>query len=102
MVHIKNRISDFSIFIGIAVIVLYFQTSFSIRYIHVAVLCGMPILFEAANNKRHGKLFCLSLFAFAVPHFIYQIRQFTGLGYFESMERIFVTNLVTMLSGGGL
>jgi uncharacterized membrane protein YGL010W len=98
----KEPISDFAIFTTVAVVVLYFQTTFSIRYIHIAVLCGLPLLFDATKDKKYGGLFGLSLYAFAAPHIIYQIRQFTGLGYFEDIKRVFVTNLVTMLSEGGV
>ena len=102
MAHSKNGISDFSFFMTVAIVVLYFQTTFSIRYIHIAVLCGLPLLFAAARDKKYGRLFSLSLYVFAAPHIIYQIRQFVGLGYFEDVKRIFVTNLVTMLSEGGI
>ena len=96
----RESIGDFAIFMTIAIVVLYFQTTFSIRYIHIAVLCGLPLIFEAAKNKKHGGIYCVSLYALAVPHIIYQVNQIFRLGKFENAEKIFVTNLITMLGGG--
>ena len=99
----KDPVSDFALFMAIAIVILFFQTTFSIRYIHVAVLCGLPVLFRAAQDKKYGQIFCVLLYAFAIPHFIYQVRQMvsrTDWGSFENVQRIFVTNLITTLTKG--
>lgn len=97
----KESISDFAIFMTVAVVVLYFQTTFSIRYIHIAVLCGIPLLFKAVQHKKYGQIYAASLYMLSFPHVIYQLHQlFYSLAKFEGMERALVMNLFTTLGGG--
>lgn len=96
----KDSISGFAIFVTIAILVLYFQTTFSVRYIHIATLCGLPILFEAINNKKIGQLFCVLLYGLGAPHVLYQIKQFQSLGEFQDIYRVLLTNIITTLYGG--
>ncbi len=98
--NIKKGIGGFSIFMAAAVIALYFQTSFSIRYIHIVILCGIPILFKTINNKKYGQVFCILLYGLALLHFAFQVYQLSGLGYFDFGERAFTTNLIMSFMKG--
>lgn len=100
--HSRDAISDFAIFMAVGVLILYLQTTFSIRYIHIVVLCGLSLIFEGAKDKKNGDAFCIMLYALGIPHIAYQLKQFSGFGEIKDMQRIFVTNLLTMLSGGDL
>ncbi|MBR0480615.1 EpsG family protein [Candidatus Saccharibacteria bacterium] len=90
-------IGGFATFTLIAVILLFFQTSFSIRYIHIVVLCGIPTLFEALSSTRQSSVVCLSLYLFAIPHVIYQIRTFTYLNNFDNPLEIVTRDILTIL-----
>lgn len=98
-----ESMGDFAIFVGLSVLVLFFQTSFSIRYIHVAVLCGLPLLFEMSSNKRYGQFFSVMLYGIAIPHVVYQVHQLairTDWGGLENIQTILITNLITSLTRG--
>lgn len=95
----KNQVSDFAMFTMVLVIALYFQTTFSIRYIHIVVLCGLPLLFESINHEKYGQFYSLMLYCLGIQQIIFQVQQTAGLGRIDGIQRIFVTNLITMLSG---
>lgn len=95
----KNDVSGFSIFMTILVVLLFFQTSFSIRYIHVAVLCGLPIMFEAIKDKKYGGIYAASLYMLAIPQIAYQIRQIAGAGKIVGIQKAMITNLIMTLGG---
>lgn len=94
----KREIAGFSLFIAIAVVVLYPQTTFSIRYIHIAVLCGIPLLFNAVQHEKYGKYFVHLLYLIATMHISYQVYQLvSGLYVCKDIDKVLVTNILETL-----
>ena len=94
-----NKVSDFSLFMTLLIVLLFFQTSFSIRYIHIAVLCGIPIMFESIKHEKFGTIYSLALYAFAIPHVVYQIHQLSSVGIIKDLKSIPFVSLIVQLLG---
>lgn len=95
----RDPISDFSVAITVLVLVLFVQTSFSIRYIHIATLCGIPLFFHCTKDKKYGQMYTGVLYLLAIPQIYYQLRQISYSGSIENIEIVLIRNIIGTLSG---
>ncbi len=95
----NDKTTGFSLFMTLLIILLFFQTTFSIRYIHIAVLCGLSITFQAVEHKKLGKLYSLGLYAIALSHFAYQFRQLSAAGVIKDIKSIPFVSLIIQIFG---
>ena len=91
----KNSLDDFSMLVLLIIITLFFQSTFSIRYIPIVQLCGLPMICKMLKNisKKNSyiMIIIILLITFVQIYFQYlQIRQ----SNFESFSKIITSNVI--------
>lgn len=79
--HERNTIDNWALYICIAIIAMLPQTSFSIRYIPIAVLSGIPALVGLLEKKEYKKIAVVCLSVLVIIQISSQIPQILNLNF---------------------
>lgn len=93
----NNKMIDFSLIVTILILVLFMKSTFSIRFIPIVQLAGLPLLCEvfSKKNKQTNLIFILILIILLIGVIYYQYIQIVNKN-FINLDNLFFKNIISI------